>query len=68
MQRRPQVSSDNRHRCQGEADAIHQQLPEKLQKAVELAMAKQKGVSSWLTTLLLTKHGFTLHKAACCIF
>ena len=30
MQRRAQVSSDNRHRCQGEADAIHQQLPEKL--------------------------------------
>ena len=62
MQRRTQVSSDNRHRCQSEADAIHQQLPEKLQKAVVLA--KQKGASSWLTTLLLTEHGFTLHKTA----
>ena len=52
MQRRAQVSSDNKHRCQGEADAIHQQLPEKLQKA--MILAKQKGASSWLTTLPLT--------------
>ena len=62
MQRKAQVSSDNRHRCEGEADAIYQQLPEKLQKVVELA--KQKGASSCLTTLPLTEHGFTLHKAA----
>ena len=62
MQRKAQVSSDNRRRWQEEADTIHQQLLEKLQKAVELA--KQKGASSWLTTLPLTEHGFTLHKAA----
>ena len=62
MQRKAQVSSDNRHRCQEQADAIHHQLSEKLQKAMELA--KQKGASSWLTTLPLTEHGFALHKAA----
>ena len=56
------MSSGNRHRCQEQADAIHHQLSEKLQKAVELA--KQKGASSWLTTLPVTEHGFALHKAA----
>ena len=62
MLRKAQVSSGNRHRCQEQADAIHHQLSEKLQKAVELA--KQKSASSWLTTLPLTEHGFALHKAA----
>ena len=58
-QKRAQVSSENRHRCQKEAEVVRQQLPEKLQKAVELA--KQK---AWLTVLPLSEHGFTLHKAA----
>ena len=52
IQKRAQVSRDNRHRCQDEADDIHQQLSKKLQKAVDLA--KQKGASSWLTSLPLT--------------
>ena len=29
-----------------------------------MELAKQKGASSWLTTLPLTEHSFTLHKAA----
>ena len=35
-------------------------LPPKLQKAVELA--SEKGASTWLTTLPIKSHGFSLHK------
>ena len=62
MQNRAQVSSDNRKRSQEEAEALHQQLPMQLQRAMDLA--KQKGASSWLTVLPLSEHGFTLHRAA----
>ena len=56
------VSKDNKKRNQQEADSIYQQLPDRLQKAVDLA--RVKGVSTWLTVLPLTEHGFTLHKSA----
>ena len=56
------VSKDNRKRNQQETDMIYRQLPDRLQKAVDLA--KVKGASTWLTVLPLTEHGFTLHKSA----
>ena len=61
-QKRAELSRVNRQRIQSDADNILQQLPEQLQRAVDLA--RQKGSSSWLTTLPLTEHGFALHKAA----
>ena len=57
-----EVSKDNRNRQEEEAASIHQQLPDGLQKAVELS--KTKGASTWLTVLPLSEHGFTLHKSA----
>ena len=62
MQKRAQVSSENRHSCQEEAKVVRQQLLGKLQKALELAEQKVHSLS--LTVLPLTEHGFTLHKAA----
>ena len=56
------VSKDNKKRNEQEADSIYQQLPDRLQKAVDLA--RMKGASTWLTVLPLTEHGFTLHKSA----
>ena len=56
------VSKDNKKRNQQEADSIYQQLPDRLQKAVDLA--RVKGASTWLTVLPLTEHGFTLYKSA----
>ena len=41
---------------------IYQRLSESLREAMDLA--KEKGVSTWLTVLPITGHGFTLHKAA----
>ena len=38
------------------------QLPHDLRHAVEIA--KEKGTSSWLTTLPIEEHGFALHKGA----
>ena len=40
---------------------ICQQLPDRLQKAVELS--REKGASTWLSALPLTEHDFTLHKS-----
>ncbi len=60
--KRAEVSKDNRKRLEEEAASLHQQLPDWLQKAVELS--KTKGASTWLTVLPLTEHGFTLHKSA----
>ena len=56
------VSKDNKKRNQEEADTIYRQLPDRLQKAVDLA--KVKGASTWLTVVPLTEHGFTLNKSA----
>ena len=41
MQKRAQLCSENRHRCQEEAEVVREQLPQKLQKAVELAKQKR---------------------------
>ena len=45
-----------------DADEIFKHLPQPLQRAMDLA--KEKGSSTWLTTLPLAEHGFTLHKGA----
>ena len=62
MQNRSKVRTENRKRSEEEADDIYKELPEHLQKAVDLA--KQKGASSWLTVLPLAEHDFVLHRAA----
>ena len=62
MQAKSEVRQENRQRDQDEAERIHAQLPDRLQRAVTLV--KEKGASTWLTTLPLTEHGFTLHKSA----
>ena len=62
MQNRSKVRTENRKRSEEEADDNYKELPEHLQKAVDLA--KQKGASSWLTVLPLAEHDFVLHRAA----
>ena len=62
LQNKAYVSKENKRRNQEEADNIYEQLPDRLQKAVDLA--KEKGASTWLTVLPLTEHGFTLHKSS----
>ena len=42
--------------------ALMQTIPDTLQKSVELAF--EKGASTWLTTLPIEEHGFSLHKQA----
>ena len=44
------------------AEKLSQSLPPNLQRAIDLA--KEKGASSWLTTLPIKEFGFCLHKGA----
>ena len=62
MQAKSKIRQENQKRDQDEAQRIYTQLPDRLQKAVTLS--REKGASTWLTTLPLTEHGFTLHKFA----
>ena len=62
MQAKSEIGQENRQRDQDETERIYTQLPDRLQRAVTLA--REKGASTWLTTLPLTEHGFTLHKSA----
>ena len=62
MQAKSKIRQENQKRDQDEAQRIYTQLPDRLQKAVTLS--REKGASTWLTTLPLTEHGFTLHKSA----
>ena len=41
-------------------DNIYQQLSAALKKCVDIA--KERGASSWLSAMLIQKHGFALHK------
>ena len=59
MQAKSEIRQEN---WQDEAERIYTLVPDRLQKAV--AQAREKGASTWLTALLLTEHGFTLHKSA----
>ena len=45
-----------------EAEELVNKLPPNLQRAMEVS--SEKGVSTWLTTLPIADHGFTLHKGA----
>ncbi len=45
-----------------QASTLKASLPSSLNRA--MALASEKGVSSWLTTLPIEEHGFTLHKGA----
>ena len=58
---RNQERNIQRELASTEASVI-ESLPNSLKKAKELA--SQKGASSWLTALLITDHGFCLHKGA----
>ena len=45
-----------------EANEIRERLPPQMKRATDAAA--EKGASSWLTTLPITKHGFAHHKGA----
>ena len=53
---------DHRQQQSRKAASLAPQLPHDLWHAVEIA--KEKGASSWLTTLPIEKHSFALHKGA----
>ena len=57
---RNSTKRENRLHLDQEAKDIYAQLPSNLKRCVDLA--KEKGASSWLTALLLSEHGFSLHK------
>ena len=52
-----------RQQSKQQADALKQNLPDSLKRAMDLA-PPEKGASSWLTTLPIEEYGFTLHKGA----
>ena len=54
------VRQENNANNSTDADEIFKHLPQPLQRAMDFA--KEKGSSTWLTTLPLAEHGFTLHK------
>ena len=56
------AKSDRRQQQSRKAASLARQLPHDLQHGVEIA--KEKGASSWLTTLPVEEHGFALHKGA----
>ena len=56
------VKSKKRRAQMAAANSLHPQLPQKLQKLMEVA--KEKGSSSWLVALPIESHGFSLHKGA----
>ena len=62
LQNKATISRLNRERSVREINDLYSQLPDSLQRAVDLA--KEKGASTWLTVLPLTDHGFALHKSA----
>jgi hypothetical protein len=55
-----EIRNVKRSRQNTRASEICKNLPTDLQYAMELA--QEKGASSWLTTLPISEHGFTLHK------
>ena len=62
LQSKASIRRQNDENNSKEAADFHSKLPLQLQKAVDLA--KEKGVSTWLTALPLKEHGFGLHRAA----
>ncbi len=62
LQEKSKIRQQNWKRDQSEANRIHTLLPDRLQKAS--ALSREKRASTWLSTLPLTEHGFTLPKSA----
>ena len=56
------VKSKKRSAQMAASNSLHPQLPQKLQKLMEVA--KEKSSSSWLVALPIESHGFSLHKGA----
>ena len=57
-----QVKYENQCNHSQEAENLHQQLPDNLKRAMDLA--QEKGASSWLFVLPLEELDFYLHKGA----
>ncbi len=62
LEHKKNVRKANEQRNILDAEEVYNLLPSNLRKSTELA--REKGASSWLTTLPLSEHGFTLHKGA----
>ena len=61
LQNKASTSRQNRERSAWGADDLYSQLPDSLQRAVDLA--RERGSFTWLTALPFTDHGFTLHRS-----
>ena len=57
-----QVRREKRAAQLEHAERLHSQLPQKLQRLMDLA--REKGSSNWLIALPIESHGFLLHKGA----
>ena len=55
------IQREQRSELTANADELFKRLPGHVQKCVDAA--QEKGVSSWLSALLLTRHDFVLHKS-----
>ena len=56
------VKSEGRRPQTEEARCLHEELPPKLQRAMDLG--SEKGASGWLMTLPIAEHNFALHKGS----
>ena len=56
------VKMERRRLLAGEASRLHEVLPPKLQRAMDLG--REKGASSWLVTLPIEEHNFALPKGS----
>ncbi len=57
-----ETRTQNCQKMEDQASTLKASLPSSLNRA--MALASEKGASSWLTTLPIEEHGFTLHKGA----
>ena len=56
------MKSERRRAQTEEARCLHDELPLKLQRAMDLG--SEKGASAWLMTLPIAEHNFALHKGS----
>ena len=62
MSARTDIRRERRQQVTLEADSLREDLTPTLQRAMNLA--RERGSSSWLTSLPIKEHGFCLHKSA----
>ena len=62
MSARADICRERRQQVTLEADSLRDDLTPTLQRAMNLA--RERGSSSWLTSLPIKEHGFCLHKSA----